>query len=258
LTTKININTKRSKGRPLNKPNYDPEEVLNRIINTVCEAYDETKEIKATSAELDLAPLKVKKLLITAGKIKYQQTEDILKLQAAGRSIDEIVTVTGLSRASINSYLPYRKIPYKEEDISSNAEWCDLYRKRKAAVQKLQEHSDETSLWEAILLFRNYEFRTATGLKFKYEIKKGRNGAYTKELWIDRTEGKSLVWSSVLLAFERIEDGRVYERPKDLSDSRGISYLFPIFYRFGLIGVGEKVKEKMGRVMGKQENGDRP
>jgi len=252
----MNINTKRSKGRPLNKPNYDPEEVLNRIINTVCEAYDETKEIKATSAELDLAPLKVKKLLITAGKIKYQQTEDILKLQAAGRSIDEIVKVTGLSRASINSYLPYRKIPYKEEDISSNAEWCDLYRKRKAAVQKLQEQSDETSLWEAILLFRNYEFRTATGLKFKYEIKRGRNGAYTKELWIDRTEGKSLVWSSVLLAFARIESGKVYERPKDLSDSRGISYLFPIFYRFGLIEVSEKIKEKMGRVTGKQENGD--
>lgn len=245
------------RGRPRTKE-YDPEAVLSKIIGIVCEVYDNTGEIKATADELDLAPLKVKKLLITAGKIRYQQTEDILKLLAEGRTIDEISRATGLSRASINSYLPYQKIPYKEADISSNAEWCDLYRKRKTAVQKLQEQSDETSLWEAILLFQNYEFRTATGLKFKYEIKKGRNGAYTKELWIDRTEGKSLVWSSVLLAFERIADGRVYERPKDLSDSRGISYLFPIFYRFGLIEVSEKVKEKMERVTGKQENGDRP
>ena len=69
---------KRPRGRPLNKPNYDPEEVLNKILSTVCEAYDETKEIKATAAELDLAPLKVKKLLITAGKIGYQQTERLL------------------------------------------------------------------------------------------------------------------------------------------------------------------------------------
>lgn len=245
------------RGRPRNKPNYNPEEVLNKIVSTVCDAYGDTKEIKAIADELNLAPLKVKKLLITAGKIKYQQTENILKLQTAGCSIDEISRMTGLSRASINSYLPYRKIPYKEEDISSNAEWCDLYRKRKAAVQKIQEHSDDTSLWEAILLFQSYPFRTATGLKFKYEIKKGRNGAYTKELWIDRTEGKSLVWSSVLLAFERIEDGRVYERPKDLSDSRGISYLFPIFYRFGLIEVSEKVKDKMGKSNGKTKNGDR-
>lgn len=237
--------TKRPRGRPLNKPNYDPEEVLKKILSTVCEAYDETKEIKATAAELDLAPLKVKKLLITAGKIRYQQTEEIQQLQKAGRSMTEIERILSLSRASINSYLPYKKIPYKEEDISSNAEWCDLYRKRKAAVENLQEETTEENLWEAALLFQNYPFRTATGLKFKYEIHKGRNGIYTKELWIDRTEGKSLVWSSVLVAFNRIEDGRIYERPKDLSDSRGISYLFPIFYRFGLIEVDEKIKAKM-------------
>jgi hypothetical protein len=245
------------RGRPRSKE-YDPEAVLSKIIGMVCEVYDDTGEIKATADELNLAPLKVKKLLITAGKIKYQQTENILKLQTAGCSIDEISRMTGLSRASINSYLPYKKIPYKEEDISSNAEWCDLYRKRKAAVQNLQEQPDEQTLWQTIILFQNYPFRTATGLKFKYEIHQGRNGAYTKELWIDRTEGKSLVWSSVLLAFERIDVGKVYERPKDLSDSRGISYLFPIFYRFGLIEVSDKVKEKMGRAKGKQENGDGP
>ena len=218
---------------------------MNKILTTVCEAYDETKEIKATAAELDLAPLKVKKLLITAGKIKYQQTEDIIDLQKAGRSMTEIEQALGLSRAYINSYLPYKKIPYKEVDISSNAEWCDLYRKRKAAVVALQEETTEEKLWEAVLLFQNYPFRTATGLKFKYELKTGRNGTFTKELWIDRTEGKSLVWSSVLVAFNRIEDGRIYERPKDLSDSRGISYLFPIFYRFGLIEVDEKIKARM-------------
>lgn len=237
--------TKRPRGRPLNKPDYDPEEVLSKILSTVCEAYDETKEIKATAAELDLAPLKVKKLLITAGKIKYQQTGEIVNLQKAGQTMAEIERALCLSRASINSYLPYKKIPYKEEDISSNAEWCDLYRKRKAAVEVLREQPDEQSLWNCIILFQYYQFKTATGLKFKYEIHKGRNGAYTKELWIDRTEGKSLVWSSVLVAFNRIEDGRVYERPKDLSDSRGISYLFPIFYRFGLIEVDEKIKARM-------------
>lgn len=237
--------TKRPRGRPLTKPNYNPEEVLNKILSTVCEAYAETREIKATAEELDLAPLKVKKLLITAGKIRYQQTEEIQQLQIAGRSMAEIERILSLSRASINSYLPYKKIPYKEEDISSNAGWCDLYRKRKAAVVALQEETTEEKLWQTIILFRNYPFRTATGLKFKYELKTGRNGTFTKELWIDRTEGKSLVWSSVLVAFNRIEDGRIYERPKELSDSRGISYLFPIFYRFGLIEVDEKIKARM-------------
>ena len=246
MTVKTSMEiTKRPRGRPLNKPNYDPEEVLKSIVDTVCEVYDGTKEIKATAAELNLAPLKVKKLLITAGKIRYQQTDEIISLQKTGRSMAEIERTLGLSRASINSYLPYKKIPYKEEDISSNAEWCNLYRKRKAAVQHLQEQPDEQTLWQTIVLFQNYPFKTATGLKFKYELKIGRNNAYTKELWIDRTEGKSLVWSSVMLAFNRIEAGTIYSRPKDLSDSRGISYLFPIFYRFGLIEVDEKLKERM-------------
>jgi len=247
LTAKTSKSVKRPRGRPLKKPNYDPEEVLNKILSTVCEVYDDTKEIKATAAELDLAPLKVKKLLITAGKIKYQQTEDIISLQKSGQSMAEIERTLGLSRASINSYLPYKKIPYKEEDVSSNAEWCDLYRKRKAAVENLQKETTEENLWNCIILFQNYPFRTSTGLKFKYELKIGRNGNYTKELWIDRTEGKSQVWSSVILAFNRIETGALYARPKDLSDSRGISYLFPIFYRFGLIEVSDKVKAKMQR-----------
>lgn len=43
-------------------------------------------------------------------------------------------------------------------------------------------------------------FRTYSGLPFTYEIRKGRNGQYTKELWIDRRENsKSLEWSSVRL-----------------------------------------------------------
>ena len=114
------------RGRPRSKE-YDPEAVLSKIIGMVCEVYDDTGEIKATADELDLAPLKVKKLLITAGKIRYPQTEEIQRLQKDGRSMDEIERTLGLSRASVNSYLPYKKIPYKEADISSNAEWCDLY-----------------------------------------------------------------------------------------------------------------------------------
>ena len=77
------------RGRPRSKE-YDPEAVLSKVIGMVCEVYDDTGEIKATADELDLAPLKVKKLLITAGKIKYQQTEEIISLQKSGRSMAEI------------------------------------------------------------------------------------------------------------------------------------------------------------------------
>ena len=39
----------------------------------------------------------------------------------------------------------------------------------------------------------------------------------------------------------------VIQRPKDLGDIRGISYIYAMFYRFGIIDVPEKVKAKMGR-----------
>ena len=40
--------------------------------------------------------------------------------------------------------------------------------------------------------------------------------------------------------------GEVVDRPKALGDIRGVSYIYGLFYRFGLIDVPDKVKEKMG------------
>ena len=83
-----------------------------------------------------------------------------------------------------------------------------------------------------------YRFKTISGLPFSYKIKTGRNGEPTKELWIDRRESsKSLTWSSVLLAFEKTEEKPLVERPKALGDIRGVSYIYGIFHRFGLIEV---------------------
>lgn len=71
-----------------------------------------------------------------------------------------------------------------------------------------------------------------------------RNGGLTKELWIDRREGsKSLTWSSVLLAFEKTEGKPLVKRPKALGDIRGVSYIYEIFNRFGLIEVPVKQDE---------------
>ena len=93
------------------------------------------------------------------------------------------------------------------------------------------------------------KFKTYSGLPFTYEIKKGRNGEYTKELWIDRREkSKSLAWSSVPLALQNIKKvGEVVDRPKALGDIRGVTYIYGMFYRFGLIDVPDEVKEKMKR-----------
>ena len=70
---------------------------------------------------------------------------------------------------------------------------------------------------------------------------------------VDRRENsKSLAWSSVLLAFHNIPSiGSVVDRPKALGDIRGVTYIYAIFYRFGLIDAPEKAKEKMEPVRNK-------
>ena len=49
--------------------------------------------------------------------------------------------------------------------------------------------------------------------------------------------------STVLKAYENSIGAGIVGRPKAMGDLRGVSYIYPIFYRFGLIEVPEKVKE---------------
>ena len=130
------------------------------------------------------------------------------------------------------------------EKISVGAE----RQRRYMTVRKLRTEPTEGHLWEAVLIYSGMRFKTYSGLPFTYEIRKGRNGQYTKELWIDRRENsKSLAWSSVLLALGNVKEvGAVVDRPKALGDIRGVTYIYGMFYRFGLINVPDEVKEKMG------------
>ena len=119
--------------------------------------------------------------------------------------------------------------------------------KRTYKTRKLRTEPTEEHLWEVVLIYQKVKFKTYSWLPFSYEVRKGRNGQYTKELWIDRREkSKSLAWSSVRLAFHNIREmGAVVDRPKSLGDIRGVTYIYGMFYRFGLIDVPDDVKEKM-------------
>ena len=44
------------------------------------------------------------------------------------------------------------------------------------------------------------------------------------------------------------QTGEIVERPKALGDIRGVTYIYGMFYRFGLIDVPDKVKEKMKEI----------
>ena len=110
-------------------------------------------------------------------------------------------------------------------------------------------HRTEDALWQAVVAFQGEAFYTISGLPFSYTLKRGRSGDYNRELLVSRRrESKTLAWSSVVLAFQnalRMERGTVIGRPKELGDIRGISYIYPLLYRWGVIQVPEMAAEKM-------------
>ena len=205
-------------GRKKSKPEYDAGKNLKEQMESAVALYEEECSLQDIADALDLNPIKVRKLLITAGVYesdvaeKVQDTfEEYRETQDYKTSILSTANSLKLSKASVTSYLPYKKGVYfpstaEKEKISVGAERQRRYRAMK---------------------------------------RKGRNGEYTKELWIDRREkSKSLAWSSVLLALGNIK-GKVVDRPKALGDIRGVTYIYGMFYRFGLIDMPDEVKEKM-------------
>ena len=161
--------------------------------------------------------------------------------------------ILNLSKASVTSYLPYKKGVYfpstEKEKISVGAERQRRYR----VMKRWRVDPTEENFWGVVLAYAGIKFKTYSGLPFSYEIKKGKNGEYTKELWIDRREkSKSLAWSSIVLALGNIKE-EVVDRPKALGDIRGVTYIYGMFYQFGLIDVPDKVKEKMGRPINRKK-----
>ena len=240
-------------GRKKLKPEFNAGKNLKEQVNAAVSLYDSEMSLQAIGDALNLNPIKVRKLLITAGvyesdvaeKVKntfeeYRETQDYKT------SIISTSSTLQLSKASVTSYLPYQKGVYypsiEKEKISVGAERQRRYR----AMKRWKADPTEENFWGVVLAYAGVKFKTYSGLPFSYEIKKGRNGEYTKELWIDRRENsKSLAWSSIVLALGNIK-GEVVERPKALGDIRGVTYIYGMFYRFGLIDVPDDAKEKMG------------
>lgn len=97
------------------------------------------------------------------------------------------------------------------------------------------------------MAYQGERFHTCSGLPFTYVLHRGSSGTYTRELWINcQEESKSLAWSSVALAFRNLGvPGRLMSRPRALGDIRGVSCIYGIFYRLGLITVPGLTEEKM-------------
>ena len=205
-------------------------------------SYDDREDktfpgLNAVAAEFGITALKARKLLITAGEYSTALSRQVAELHDGGTKVDQIMKITGLSRASVHSYLPYSKIPYKLDELSANAERIRLYRERKKKCEEFSANlstlagqptkEQEDTLWSMLIYLQGCVFLTAKGLKFTYKIKGG-------EMFVNR-KSKSITQATVFMAFRKaMELGGDVAGPKRLG-TFGTSYLYPIFVKLGVI-----------------------
>ena len=231
--------------RPKKKPNYNPDQVMQEFMAAVADAfgsYDDREDttfpgLNVVAAEFGITALKARKLLITAGVYSTALSRQVAEFHASGVEISRIMKITGLSRASVHSYLPYSKIPYNLDELSANAERIRLYRERKKKCEEFRlslptlagqsKQEQEAALWKLLLYLQGCVFPTAKGLKFTYKIKGG-------EMFVNR-KSKSITQATVFMAYHKaMELGGVVAGPKKLGTFEA-SYLYPIFVRLGVI-----------------------
>lgn len=245
-------------GRKKLRPDYDTEKVQWELIGITKDLYGMGYHYRQIARELGLSVSKVVKLLITGGEYSSDICQVINGLYSNGKSVSEIQKQLAVSRATVQSYLPYKKGVYNTKEISLNAERIKVYRKREKAVKELYADMCEEKLWNAFVKFQGYSFRTVSGQPFTYMLKRGRNGSYNRELKVNRSkECKSLGWGDVMLAFENAlaMKGSYMELPKALGDIRDATYIYPILHRFGVIEGPDEVKmEYRRRVLGRTED----
>lgn len=241
-------------------PASSMEQLLARAVEAYVEPYDDRDErdadlpsLRTVAEELNTTILRTRKLLITAEYYSTETSRLVQTLTNEGVGMEEIMEMTHLKHASINSYLPYKNLAFNLDQTTVNADRHRVFRRRVKAVEELNTHAglpDEMEyLWKAIIIFENYPFKTSgrgsrEGVRFKYTVSKtGSSGGrhydgtevpgYGNELWIEGKE-KSISRSTVDLAYKKARELGVVKGPKALGGVFGASYLYPIFLRLGV------------------------
>jgi len=234
-------------GRPKKKPEFNSnskiEEQIKEVVNYFGAVYDDRfpededhVSLRDVADYFNITILKARKILITAGVYSTDLSRKVQMFSKSGKKINEIMELTGLSRASVHSYLPYTKVIYNMPELSVDAERKKLQRKRESACKEFVDRlpymtplEQEKMLWDVIVLHAGCIFYTISGKRFRYKIKENE--------MIQDCSNNSLTKDVVIKSFHKVMnmDGKV-SGPKQLGGN-GASYVFSIFTRIGVIKV---------------------
>ena len=148
-------------GRKKLKPEYDAGKNLKEQMESAVALYDSEMSLQAIGDALNLNPIKVRKLLITAGVYESDVAEKVKNIfeeyretQDYKTSILSTANTLQLSKASVTSYLPYKKGVYfpstaEKEKISVGAERQRRYR----AMKRWRTDPTEENFWGVVVAY---------------------------------------------------------------------------------------------------------
>ena len=101
--------------------NQETKQFINRIVSAYLypEKGIEAKgnppraKLKTLAEVFHISSSKIRKILVGEGVYENKNSAIVGKLRAEGKSVDEIIKITGLSKSSVNNYLAYEKGMYK-------------------------------------------------------------------------------------------------------------------------------------------------
>lgn len=104
-----------------------------------------------------------------------------------------------VEKSSVHGYLPYIKGNYNLPEVTLDAEYSRVYRKRISVCEWLRREIDspdaEEYLWDAIVAYVDYSFITEKGLSLKYAVQGGeiffnrKRRVWPEQLWWKRFIG---------------------------------------------------------------------
>ena len=116
--------------KPKLKPGLDLESIQADLIETVCCNYQNGVSVRSLARQFELSPMKTRKILITGGVYSTDLSTEIEELYKDGRTIGEIAEMLSMTKANVNSYLPYESVIYNMEERSVEADRQARYRER--------------------------------------------------------------------------------------------------------------------------------
>lgn len=214
--------------------------------------YEEDCSLKSIADALALSPIKIRKLLITAGVYEsevVEKVQDTFEEYRETQNYKDAILLTAnalqLSKTSVTSYLTYEKGVYfpstEKEKISVGAE-CreDTEQWSGGGVIRQKKTSGE---WFWPILVCAWKPILACHLPMKYESVEWTIHKRNVD-WQTREKQELGVEFCATGTGEYKKGGRSSWTTEGSGWHSGVTYIYGMFYRFGMIDVPEEVKEE--------------